>query len=94
MGFCRDQYHLSQAYLKIGGTDQSVKYLRKSMKLNSSGDAIVENTNNKNLSFMILMNSIQEARDKYLAMPDVPKNRTNLKVFYDQLIFLAQSIEI
>ncbi len=86
------QYHLSQAYLKIGGTDQSVKYLRKSMKLNSQTGASKVDTNNKNLSYMILMNSIQEARDKYLAMPNVPKSRTNLKVFYDQLIFLAQSI--
>ncbi len=86
------QYHLSQAYLKIGGTDQSVKYLRKSMKLNSNGNVAPQSANDKNLSFMILMNSIQEARDKYLAMPNVPKNRASLKVFYDQLIFLAQSI--
>ncbi len=86
------QYHLSQAYLKIGGTDQSVKYLRKSMKLNSQNSPASIDTNNHNLRFMILMNSIQEARDKYLAMPNVPKSRNDLKVFYDQLIFLAQSI--
>lgn len=84
------QYHLSQAYLKLGGTDESVKYLRKSMKLQN--DAQLETKGQGNLSQMILMDSIREARDKYLSMPNVPKDRTSLKVFYDQLIFLAQSI--
>lgn len=84
------QYHLSQAYLKLGGTDESVKHLRNSMKLD--GDSTTDKSNQTNLSQMILMNSIREARDKYLAMSNVPKDRKSLKVFYDQLIFLAQSI--
>lgn len=84
------QYHLSQAYLKLGGTDESVKYLRKSMKLQNSSN--LEAMAQGNLSQMILMDSIREARDKYLSMPNVPKDRTSLKVFYDQLIFLAQNM--
>ena len=69
------QYHLSQAYLKIWRNGSIGQIFAQVNEVKFEGDAIVENSNNKNLGFMILMNLSQEARDKYLAMPDVPKNR-------------------
>jgi tetratricopeptide (TPR) repeat protein len=81
------QYHLGQVYLKMNQPTTSAEHIQKSMGLKTE-----LGSDEQNLSYAILLQTIQEAKNKYLKMPGVAKTRESMKMFYNQLIFLAQSM--
>jgi|GEM_PF-1069978 len=85
------QYHLSQAYLKANQGEQAVDHMQKSMNLVPKDQKNLQAHHKEELNFQILLQSIHQAKQRYLAMPDSKKDPQSLKVFYDQLIFVAQS---
>jgi tetratricopeptide (TPR) repeat protein len=82
------QYHLGQIYLKMNQVDASVEHLQKSMEFRPKN----KKSKDPKQSYLILLNSIQKAKDQYLKLPGVLKTKESLKVFYDQLIYLSQSM--
>jgi len=73
--------------LKLNQPESTTEHIQKSIGLQPGLES-----NEENLSYAILLQTIQEAKNKYLKMPGVSKTRKAMKIYYNQLIHLAQSM--
>ena len=81
------QYHLGQVYLKLNDNGLPSDLGSSSADIDSS---MIDKE--QNLSYAILMQTILEAKEKFLKMPGVSKTQDSMKIYYNQLIYLAQSM--